>query len=269
MENEFSGGGLRKERRLFRICASIAYMDRRHYLTFAGTIGTAILAGCSSNNEGDNPTETAAPTETETPAEETTPTETSTPTEAETPTETPTPTTTETPTETPTPTETATPSYLDVGESETYEGLEMSVIDTQTATEITTADGSDADNERDTITPEQNGVFALAEIRVEHVGEVEISFPDRNDIELVYKGQYADDEFVTGPLGGFNDGEEPAYSDRLRETGADSGAYPDTVAEGWTVFELPTEFDRSDAFVTIRYSAVSVASSETFRWRFS
>lgn len=155
-----------------------------------------------------------------------------------------------------------TPEPLSVGESVTYGGLEMIVSETQTAERIT----SDADDERDEITPEQGAVFVLARVRIENVGDTEIFYPERGgDVEMVYKGEEANDEFVSGPLG-INGGMEPVYSDSIDEEGADTGAFPDTVVEGWGMFELPEGFERSDAFVTIRYSDTS-ADSRTFRWQ--
>jgi len=159
-----------------------------------------------------------------------------------------------------------TPEPFSVGESVTYGGLEMAVSETQTAERITTADGSDAGNERDEITPEQGAIFASGYIRIENVGDTEISYPERGgDVRMVYKGEEANDEFVSGPIG-INGEMGPEYSDSMREKGADTGAYPDTVVEGWAVFEVPEGFERSDAFVTIRYSDTS-ADSRTFRWQ--
>lgn len=161
----------------------------------------------------------------------------------------------------------STPEPISVGESVTYGGLEMIVAETQTVDELTTADGSDQGEERDTITPEQGAVFALAFIRITNVGETEIFYPERGgDVQMIYKGEETSNEFVTGPLG-INGEMEPVYSDSMDEQGADTGAFPDTVVEGWTVFELPDGFEQSDAFVSIRYSDTS-ADSRTFQWQF-
>lgn len=166
-----------------------------------------------------------------------------------------------------TPADEDTPMARSIGESVTYGGLEMAVTETLTTEQITTADGSDVGEERDEITPEQGAVFALAYIRIENVGDTEIFYPERGgDIQMVYKGEETSDEFVSGPLG-INGEMEPVYSDSMEETGADTGGFPDTVVEGWAVFELPEGFTQSDAFVTVRYSDTS-ADSRTFRWQF-
>jgi hypothetical protein len=187
-----------------------------------------------------------------------------TPTEEE-----PSPTPTNTPTEeepSPTPTNTPTEEGIrSIGESVTYGGLEIVATDTVTVDEFTNvySDGS----EGDTKTPESGAVFLFVNIHVQNIGETEISFPERGgDIELVYKGQGASDEF-TGVDMRANSTLYPNYSRTLEDEGADTGAYPDSTVEGWVIFELPEEFERSDAIVTIRYSDISVADSRTFRWR--
>jgi hypothetical protein len=167
-----------------------------------------------------------------------------------------------------TPTQEGTPEPRSIGQTLTYGGLEMAVTQTQVTNEIVTADGSDMGEERDNITPEEGAVFALAYLRIKNVGDTEIFYPERGgDVQMVYRGEETSDEFVTGPLGGIDSDKEQVYSDSMNEKGADAGAYPDTVVEGWAVFELPEGFEQSDAFVTIRYSDTS-ADSRTFRWRF-
>lgn len=162
--------------------------------------------------------------------------------------------------------ETLTPR--NVGESVTYGGLEISVTETETAQQLTTADGSDADQQRDVITPEQGAIFALAYIRIENVGDTEISYPERGgDIQMIYRDQDASNEYVAGALG-IGSEQESIYSDSVYKKSADTGAYPGTIAEGWTVFEVPEDFEQSDAFVSIRYSDTS-ADGRTFRWDFT
>lgn len=167
----------------------------------------------------------------------------------------PTPTTEETDTATPAP---QTPERTkSVGQSVTYGGLKMAVTEVKTADAIT----EDGDEQ----TPEQGAVFVLTYIRIENVGDTEIHYPERGgDVQMVYKEEEAGDEFVGNEF--TVDGKTYAtYSGSMDETGADAGAYPDTVVKGWAVFELPEDFDRDDAAVSIRYSDTSHESIR-FRW---
>lgn len=166
-----------------------------------------------------------------------------------------------------TPNQEGTPDSRSIEQTVTYGGLEIAVTKTRVTNQIVTGDGSDTGEEDDNITPEEGAVFALSYIRIKNVGDTEIFYPERGgDVEMIYKSEAASNEYVTGPIGGIDSEEQQMYADSVEEKGADVGAYPDTVVEGWAVFELPEGFERSDAFVTIRYSDTS-ADSRTFRWR--
>lgn len=161
-------------------------------------------------------------------------------------------------TEDDTPNEEGTPEPLSVGEPVTYGGLKISVTSVRTATEYT--------DDRGTHTPKTGATFLLVHIRMKNVGDTEIRYPERgDDIELIYKGEEASHEFPSKP---FNVGGETLtlYSDSVEEQGADTGAYPDTVVKGWAVFEIPKEFDTSDAFVTIRHRGTSTGR-RMYRWQ--
>jgi len=152
-----------------------------------------------------------------------------------------------------------------VGENVTYGGLEISVTDYKTIDEFTLVytDGDEGDTE----TADSGAVFLFVRISVTNVGETEISFPDRGgNIELMYKDKEASNE-CTGVDMRANGTMYPNYSRKLEDEGADTGAFPDSIVEGWAIFELPEGFARSDAIVSIRYGALSVADSRTFRWR--
>lgn len=144
-----------------------------------------------------------------------------------------------------------TPEPRSVGESITYGGLKMAVTDYETVDEFTLV-YSDGD-EGDTITAKSEAIFLFVNISVSNVGETERSFPERGgDIELIYKGEEGSDRF-TGVDMRADGTMYPNYSRVLEDKGADTGAFPDTIVEGWAIFEVPKGFTESDAVVTIEW----------------
>lgn len=154
-----------------------------------------------------------------------------------------------------------------VGESVTYGGLQMAVTRVATARELTTVGGSDGDDERDVTTPQQGSTFALAYLRVRNLSDAKRAFPRRrSQVNLLLSGSETTDRLVSGPLD-TDDGPQQVYRDSMADANAAAGAPPGTVVRGWTVFELPRRFERSDAVVTVRHAGPS-AESRRLRWRF-
>jgi hypothetical protein len=164
--------------------------------------------------------------------------------------------------------DTGEPAPHSVGESVTHRGLRLAVTRTETARELTTADGSSRGDRRGLITPDRGAVFALAYLRVTNVGEIERAVPGRRShVNILYAGSETTDRLVTGPLGGGAITRQQVYSDSMAAQAAAAGAPPGTVVDGWTVFELPERFERSDTVVSVRDGETS-AEGRRFRWRF-
>lgn len=173
-------------------------------------------------------------------------------------------------------TPTATPRS--VGEVVTYGGLEMAVTQVRTPSELTTADSPDKREEGNTITPEQSGTlepdnaFVAGYVRIKHVGESEISFPDLDvrSIQMTYNGRGADTVLVSAlrvsGLRSIDDKQAQAYHDNLEQKGADVGASSGTMVEGWVIFQVPEDFVETDAFIAIREDGERRAN-QRFVWR--
>lgn len=152
----------------------------------------------------------------------------------------------------------------DIGDSITYAGLEISATDYVTIEEFT--DANSDDEEDDPYMPRAGGVFVFVRISVTNVGENEMSFPGRGrEIELIYNDQEASNIF-TGRDMRANGTVYPNYSRVLEQKGADAGAFPDTSAQGWTIFELPEGFEPSDTIITVRVGSIDI-DNRIFRWQ--
>jgi hypothetical protein len=83
----------------------------------------------------------------------------------------------------------------------------------------------------------------------------------------MYNGRDASNEFV-GVDTRADGTVYPNYSRVLEDKDADIGAFPDTTVQGWVIFELPENFDATDAVLTILTDG-GTEDTDTLEWRLS
>jgi hypothetical protein len=112
-------------------------------------------------------------------------------------------------------------------------------------------------------TPREGATFVIIYLRVENTGETEENLPDAGDISLIYKGSEAS---------------SGAYESRFNHSGETYKTYwgqrdekgefvfPDVGAEGWIMYEVPEDFETSEAVVEIVMEQED-GDHETYSWR--
>lgn len=173
---------------------------------------------------------------------------------------------------------------VSLGKTHTHDGVAVTVAESRTVSEYYTYPVMGYRHDRNSeetndeyyenasdsrfSTPDTaGGIFVLARVVVEHVGETRKQFPGTDNMAFLYNGEVTKTYTPNASIrvGETNYLSYSAVADE--ESPHTNGAYPGYELDAWVVFEAPVKFDREAAEIRIQWG--SADGGETFAWSLS
>jgi hypothetical protein len=152
-----------------------------------------------------------------------------------------------------------------IGENATTKSLTATVTDYQTISEYEAISFSHTLDEyqRERVTPEEGATFVIVHLRVKNTGETEEYLPDAGDISLIYKSEASSGAYESR----FNHSGETykTYWEQRDQKG--ETVFPGVGAEGWVIYEVPENFEPSEAVVRIEMEQEGSIDDIPHRWK--